>query len=463
MATKLPIPKLGQSEETVTIQSWKVKEGDVIKKGDVIFDVETDKSVLDVESQFEGTLLKILVPAGKEVPVMTIGAILGTPGEDISALVKELSAAAPAPKPEAAPAPAAPKAAVPAPKAAPKAAPAAAPAAAAPAPKAAPAPAAPAPSAKKAVSPRAKAFAKDYLIDLNKVPGTGGGVGRVTESDVRNYLETSGYYDKKITPTAFNVAKAENIDLLSLEGTGENGRITLSDVNDFVSERPRPMSSMRKVIARRLSEAKQQIPHFYVTVSIDMEAVKAKRAELKKAGISISVNVFVVKAVALALREMPLVNTVCVGDSVIYRSKVNIGVAVSIPNGLVVPVVRNADKKSMDEIAAEVAELAAKARDGKLSAAEMQGGTFSISNMGMMNVECFNAIINPGESGILAVASAVPTPVVVGKEDRKIEIHDIMKVTLSVDHRVVDGSDGAAFVNIVKRNLEDKALWDSLV
>ena len=193
-----------------------------------------------------------------------------------------------------------------------------------------------------------------------------------------------------------------------------------------------------------------------------METVKAKRAELKKAGINISVNVFVVKAVALALREMPLVNSVCVGDSVIFKSKVNVGVAVSVPNGLVVPVVRNTDKKSMDEIAAEVAELAAKARDGKLSAAEMQGGTFSISNMGMMNVEAFNAIINPGESGILAVSSAIPTPVVVG-EDKKIEVHDIMKVTLSVDHRVVDGSDGAAFVNLVKKNLESKELWDSLV
>jgi pyruvate dehydrogenase E2 component (dihydrolipoamide acetyltransferase) len=326
---------------------------------------------------------------------------------------------------------------------------------------AAPAPA-PAAASKKAVSPRARAFAKDYLIDLNKVPGTGGGVGRVTESDVRNYLETSGYNDKKITPTAFNAAKAENIDLLSLEGTGENGRITLADVNDMISERPRPMSAMRKVIARRLTEAKQQIPHFYVTVSIDMETVKAKRAELKKAGINISVNVFVVKAVALALREMPLVNSVCVGDSVIYKSKVNVGVAVSIPNGLVVPVVRNADKKSMDEIAAEVAELAAKARDGKLSSAEMQGGTFSISNMGMMNVESFNAIINPGESGILAVSSAIPTPVVVG-EEKKIEVRDIMKVTLSVDHRVVDGSDGAAFVNLIKKNLESKELWDSLV
>ena len=458
MATKLPIPKLGQSEETVTIQSWKVKEGDVVKKGDVIFDVETDKSVLDVESQFEGTVLKILVPAGKEVPVMTIGAILGDPGEDISAIMNEVAAAAPAPKP-AAPAPAAaPKAAAPAaPKAAPKAAaPAPAPVVAAPA----AAPAAVPAASKKAVSPRAKAFAKDYLIDLNKVPGTGGGVGRVTESDVRNYLETSGYYDKKITPTAFNAAKAENIDLLSLDGTGENGRITLADVNDMISERPRPMSAMRKVIARRLTESKQQIPHFYVTVSIDMETVKAKRAELKKAGISISVNVFVVKAVALALRDMPLINTVCVGDSVIYKSKVNVGVAVSVPNGLVVPVVRNADKKSMDEIAAEVAELAAKARDGKLSSAEMQGGTFSISNMGMMNVECFNAIINPGESGILAVASAIPTPVVV---DGKVEVRDIMKVTLSVDHRVVDGSDGAAFVNLVKKNLESKELWDSLV
>ena len=459
MATKIPVPRLGQSEETVTIQSWKVKEGDVIKKGDVLFDVETDKAVLDVESQFEGTVLKILVPAGKEVPVLCTGLIVGTPGEDISALLAEAAA----PK-AAAPAPAAPKAAAPAPKAAAPAPAAKAPAAAAPvaAPvAAAPAPAAPAAPAKKPVSPRARAFAKDYLIDLNKVPGTGGSVGRVTEKDVKEYLETSGYNAKKITPAALNVAKENKLELLSLNGSGEGGRITLADVKDAVAELPKPMTTMRKVIARRLSESKHVMPHFYVTLSIDMSAVKAKRAALKKQNISISVNVFIAKAVALALKEFPNINAECIGDAVVHKTKVNLGIAVSLDNGLVVPVIRNADRKALDELADEIAEQAGKARSGKLTPEDMSGGSFTISNMGMMNVENFCAIINPGESGILAVSSAIPTPVV--DKEGNIVVRDMMKITLSVDHRIVDGSEGAKFVNAVKAKLEDAALWDSLI
>ncbi len=457
MATKIPIPRLGQSEETVTIQSWKVKEGDAIKKGDVLFDVETDKAVLDVESQFEGTILKILVPAGKEVPVLCTGLIVGNPGEDISALLKECAVPAAAPK-AAAPAPAAPASA---PKAA---APTAAPAPAASAPVAAPvsAPkAAPAAPAQKAVSPRAKVFAKDFLIDINKVPGTGGGVGRVTEKDVKSYLDNSGYNAKKITPVALNVAKDAKLELLSLTGSGDGGRITLADVKNAVFEQPKPLSTMRKVIARRLTESKHVMPHFYVTVSIDMTAVKAKRAALKKQNISISVNVFVAKAVALALREFPTVNAECVGDAIKHKSKVNLGIAVSLDNGLIVPVIRNADKKALDELQDEIAEQAAKARAGKLTPEEISGGSFTISNMGMMNVENFSAIINPGEAGILAVSSAIPTPVV--EKDGSIVAKDMMKITLSVDHRIVDGSEGAKFVNAVKSKLEDSALWDSLI
>ncbi len=458
MATKIPIPRLGQSEETVTIQSWKVKEGDTIKKGDVLFDVETDKAVLDVESQFEGTILKILVPAGKEVPVLCTGLIIGAPGEDVSALLKECAVPAAAPK-AAAPAPAA------APASAPKAAaPSAAPAPAASAPVSAPvsAPrAAPAVPAKKAVSPRAKVFAKDFLIDINKVPGTGGEAGRVTEKDVKSYLDNSGYNAKKITPVALNVAKDAKLELLSLTGTGDGGRITLADVKNAVFEQPKPLSTMRKVIARRLTESKHVMPHFYVTVSIDMSAVKAKRAALKKQNISISVNVFVAKAVALALREFPTVNAECTGDAIRQKSKVNLGIAVSLDNGLIVPVIRNADKKALDELQDEIAEQAAKARAGKLTPEEISGGTFTISNMGMMNVENFAAIINPGEAGILAVSSAIPTPVV--EKDGSIVAKEMMKVTLSVDHRIVDGSDGAKFVNAVKSKLEDPALWDSMI
>jgi pyruvate dehydrogenase E2 component (dihydrolipoyllysine-residue acetyltransferase) len=441
MATNIPIPKLGQSEETVTIENWHVKEGDTVKKGDILFDVETDKAVLEVESQFEGTLLKIIIPAGKEVPVMSIAAVIGKKGEAIPEI--EQPKAVEAPKPVS-------KKAVTTRKteagkveqpenqetvqsaniAVQVAAPVATPV---------------------KPSPRARAFAKDFLIDLDKVSGTGGSVGRVTEADVKNYLETSGYNDKKITPAAFNVAKKENIALLDVDGEGESGRITLADIRDAVSEKPRVYSAMRKIISQRLTQSKQQIPHFYVTVSIDMTDLLKRRKEMKDEGISISVNVFILKAIAAALKEFPMVNATTDGASVKYKSKINIGVAVSLEGGLVVPVIKNADKKALDEIHAEIAELADKARNNKLLPEEMQGGTFTISNMGMLGVENFAAIINPGETGILAVSATIPTPVV---RDGEIVIRDMMKITLSADHRAVDGADGANFANAVKNNLE---------
>lgn len=457
MATKIPVPKLGQSEETVTIASWQVKEGDAIKKGDVLFQVETDKAVLDVESQFEGTILKIVTPAGVEVPVMTTAAVIGAPGEEIPAeMLAAAPKAAPAPAPAPAPTPAPAPAAKPAP--APKPAPAAGPAPVAPPPVPRPAaPPVPAPATKKPVSPRAKKFAGDYLVNVEKIPAAGT---RVTEQDVRNYLESTGYFDRKITPVALNLAKESGVEMVELEGTGDNGRITVEDVRAAIAERPQAFNTMRRVIADRLTQSKQTIPHFYVTVAIDLSGLMAKRKALKAEGINLSVNVFVIKAVALALRDFPMVNSFCDGRSVSCRSKINIGMAVSVDNGLVVPVIRNADRKSLDEIQAESAELAEKARAGKLSPDDMKGGTFTISNMGMMNVESFGAIINPGESAILAVASSVPTPVV---RDGEIVIRDIMKVTVSADHRVVDGAMAAAFANAVRVNLENIELWDSMI
>ncbi|WP_294507098.1 dihydrolipoamide acetyltransferase family protein [uncultured Victivallis sp.] len=462
MATRIPVPKLGQSEETVTIASWRVKEGDKIKKGDVLFEVETDKAVLEVESQFEGTILKIVTPVGVEVPVMTTtAAIVGEPGEAVPA---EMLAAAPAPALTPTPAPAAP---APAPAPAPAAPAAPAPKASAPAAPVAPAPApvipppAPAPKAaapaKKPVSPRAKKFAADYLIDVAKVPAAGV---RVTEQDVKNYLESTGYFQRKITPVALNLAAEAKLEMTELEGTGEGGRITIADVKAAIAERPKPFNTMRKVIAQRLTQAKQTIPHFYVTVAVDMSDLMEKRRKLKAGGINLSVNVFIIKAVALALKEFPNVNAFCDGVSVSQKSKVNIGMAVSVDNGLVVPVIANADRKGLDEIQAESGELAEKARAGKLTPDEMKGGTFTISNMGMMNVESFQAIVNPGESAILAVASCIPTPVV---RDGEIVVRDIMKITVSADHRIVDGAMAAAFANCIRAKLEDASLWDSLI
>ena len=450
MATKVPVPKLGQSEETVTIDSWRAKEGDFIKKGDVLFEVETDKAVLEVESQFEGYLLKIVIPAGRPVPVMSIAAVIGEKGEAIPDIT---APAAPAAQPTAV--------------------------AAAPAAAAAPTPltsgvsapkknenvepslckssvATPPAVHKPKPSPRARKFAADYLVNIAKVSGSGGAVGRVTESDVRKYLDATGYFAKKITPSALELAKAEKLDMVDLSGTGDGGRITLADVRDLVAEKPQEMNTMRKVIAQRLTQSKQTIPHFYVTVSADMGTVMEVRKQLKADGINLSVNVFVVKAVAKALKAFPYVNAETDGKVIRRKSKVNVGVAVSVENGLVVPVIRNADRKAMDEIHAEVAELADKARKGKLSPDDMKGGSFTISNMGMMNIEAFGAIINPGEAAILAVASTVPTPVV---RDGAVVVRDMMKVTLSADHRVVDGAMAAEFVNAVKNNLESADFW----
>ena len=216
---------------------------------------------------------------------------------------------------------------------------------------------------------------------------------------------------------------------------------------------------MRKVIAERLTQSKQEIPHFYVTTSIDMTDLMVRRKELKDEEINISVNVFVMKAVALALKDYPMLNSSTDGNSVSFKSKINIGVAVSLEGGLVVPVIKNADKKALDEIHAEIAELAEKARSGKLGKADMTGGTFTISNMGMLGVENFSAIINPGESAILAVSAGIDTPVVI---DGEIVIRNMMKVTVSADHRAVDGADAASFAKALKTNLEDMTLWETV-
>jgi pyruvate dehydrogenase E2 component (dihydrolipoamide acetyltransferase) len=446
MATLVPIPKLGQSEEVVSIAKWNVKEGDVIKKGTVLFEVETDKAVLEVESQFEGTLLKIVVPAGKPMPVMAIACVLGAPGEAIPDIP---APAAPAPK-AAAPAPAA------------KAA-GAKPAAGSPAPAATMmmVAAAPAIPAKPAISPRARAFAKKHLIDLAAVSGTGPS-GRVTEADVKAYLEKIRYADYRITPAALELGLREKISVLKLKNCKPGDRVAVEDIELAIQEKPKTMSKMRQTIASRLQKSKQEIPHFYVTVSVDMTELLAYRGEIKKAkGDAPSVNDFVVKACALALREFPAVNSTTDGLSVSWNSCVNVGIAVNVENGLLVPVVKNTDRLSMAELAVKTREIATKARDGKLGPDELSGGTFTISNMGMLGVENFAAIINPGESAILAVSSTIPTPVVDAK--RQVVVRDMMKITLSADHRMVDGALGAAFVKSVKTRLEDLAAWQALL
>jgi pyruvate dehydrogenase E2 component (dihydrolipoamide acetyltransferase) len=445
MATPIIMPKFGQMTEESAIVEWLKKEGDKVAKGDILFTVETDKSVMEVESFEAGTLLKIVVSPRVNVPVQSTVGFLGQPGEAIPTV-----AAASAPKlPEArraVPGAPPPQPIIPARSAA--------------VPAAVPIPPSVQPSlapARFRISPRAAALARQCVIDPAPIKGSGP-LGRVVERDVRQYLESRGYKNLRVTPTAKELAAREGVDLLGVVA-GDGGRITLAEVRRALAEKPQAMSKMRQIIAQRLAQSFRDTPHFYVTVSADMTDLIAYRAQLKAAGAPYTVTDFISQSVVLCLQEFAAVNSSTDGKTTRWHSQVNLGLAVSIPGGLVVPVIRDAGRLSLLEISAASRQLADKARAGKLTPDEMSGGTFTISNMGMLDIENFSAIINPGEGAILAVASTMKQAVV--RED-KIVIRQIMKMTLSADHRLMDGALGAQFINAVKAKLEDIELWKRL-
>ncbi|HZF01605.1 MAG TPA: dihydrolipoamide acetyltransferase family protein [Methylomirabilota bacterium] len=443
------MPKFGQMTEESAIVEWLKKEGDKVDKGDILFTVETDKSVMEVESFEAGTLIKIVVPPKVNVPVQSTVGFLGNPGEPI---------------PPAEPAPTVKKTA-------PVAA-AAAPTVSTPKPIATSTVAAPATTPVAAIpqlpsaisnlptlfriSPRAAALAKDCVIDATRIVGTGP-EGRIVEKDVRNYLQQHGYDKLKISPAAKQRAAQEKLDILSITGTG--GRIGMADIDRALAERPRTMSKMRQIIAQRLTQSVVTAPHFFVTVEVDMSDLVKFRAELKAKGAPFTVTDFISEAVVLTLKEFPDVNSSTDGKTIRWNSKVHLGIAVSLEQGLVVPVIRNADDLTLGELNQRTKELAEKARTGKLAPDEMTGSTFTISNMGMLDVENFTAIINTGEAAILAVSSTMKKAVV---RDDKIVVRSIMKITLSSDHRIVDGAMAAKFANAIKQKLEDLELWKRL-
>jgi pyruvate dehydrogenase E2 component (dihydrolipoamide acetyltransferase) len=459
MVRPISMPKLGQAEEVATVVRWLKKEGDAVARGEILFEIETDKALLEVESFFEGTLLKIVAGEGQTVPVQSTVGYIGDLGEPI---------------PET-PAPA-PQAGVEAPRASEEARRAGPPLplvelrrgrAARPAlpqgetrleaqPLLTPPPVEP--LAFLRISPRAARLAREAVIDPTPIVGTGPS-GRIVERDVKAYLAARGYDQLRITPTAKKLAAREKLDILSLEGHGSSGRITVADVQRAIAERPKPMSRMRQVIAERLTQSFATTPHFFVTVSVDMTDLEAFRSELKAQGTAYSITDFILKAVALALRQFPTVNSTTDGKNIRWHSKVHLGLAVSVEQGLVVPVIRNADEMTLAEIHASATELTAKARAGRLTPAEMTGSTFTVSNMGMLDVENFTAIINPGEGAILAVSSVQKQPVV---RDDQVTIRSVMKMTLSSDHRLIDGVLAAKFANAVKSKLDEIALWKSL-
>jgi len=434
MAEIVRMPKLSDTMTEGVVASWLKKVGDRVKSGEILAEIETDKATMEFESFFDGVLLHIGVPTGSTAPVDSLLAILGKEGEDISALlaaegsgipISLPTAAAPAPAAPVAPAPAAPVAAAPAPVPVATPAPTPVPVASAPTPVTPPTPQPPtstssSTSPSSPISPLARRLAEERGIDVMKVRGTGEG-GRIVRRDIEAYREVP------VATGGSSFGAAESFEEVAV-------------------------TQMRKTIARRLAESKFTAPHFYLTVSVDMDAAMEARAVINASGaVKVSVNDLVVKAAALALKKHPAVNSSWLGDRIRTNYHVHIGVAVAVEDGLLVPVVRHADTKSLSAIGGEVKALAVKAKEKKLQPAEWEGNTFTISNLGMFGIEEFTAIINPPDACILAVGSVQQVPVV---KNGAVAPGQTMRMTLSCDHRVVDGATGAAFLQDLKGYLE---------
>jgi len=419
------MPRLSDTMTEGVVAKWHKQIGDTVNEGDLLAEIETDKATMEFEAfpGQEGKLLYIGTGEGETAPVDTVLAILGEEGEDIEAL----KAGGAAPAAEAAPAKeevSAP-AAAPAPEPAPVAAPAPVPT---PAPEAAPVQVATDGSLK--ASPLARKLAAEKGVDLSMLKGSGDH-GRIVKRDVDSFnpaIHTSPQPGVSATAAPAAPAGVENY-------------------TDY------PVSQMRKVIAKRLSESKFTAPHFYITMDIDMDnAIAARKAMNASGDVKISFNDLVVKATALALKKHPAVNSSWMGDFIRVNDHVHIGVAVAIEDGLLVPVLRHADQMALSHISASVKDLAGKAKDKKLQPADWEGNTFTISNLGMFGVEEFTAIVNPPDAGILAVGGIKQVPVV---KDGQVVPGNVMKVTLSLDHRVADGASGAAFSQSLKAYLEN--------
>ena len=439
MAHPILMPKPGQMTEECVLVAWHKNEGDVVKKGDVLFEIETDKSNMDVEAFEEGVLLKRVVEVGQTVPVNAVCAYVGEPGEAIPDAATAAAVVA-APKAEAAtPSPAPTQVQTPAPAAlAPKAEASTAAAVAA-------APSLAGGDGHLRISPRASRLAADSDIDPRTITGTGP-EGRITERDVKAAVDAAS---ARPAPATVATPIAARPEATPSAAPAPARPIYVADPED---EAPRQMSRMRRIIGERLTLSATTVPQFTVTVAVDMTRLLTVRTEQKTAGNALTVTDFIVSAAAQTLAEFPDVNSRTDGVSVWPRRRVHVGLAVSLPDGLVVPVIRDADRRSLVELHTRAAALAESARNGTLTPDDMTGGTFTISNLGMFGVDEFSAIINPGESTILAVSSIVPTPIAVGDG---IGIRQVMKLTLTADHRIVDGELAARFLNALRRRLQD--------
>jgi pyruvate dehydrogenase E2 component (dihydrolipoamide acetyltransferase) len=419
MASRVVMPKLSDTMEEGKILRWLRKEGDKVETGQTLAEVETDKATVEMEAYTNGTIRKLVAKDGDTVKVGELIAVIGAADEDISALLEPA-------RPAAAPAPAAPRPAAAAQRPAPPRAvskPVAAPPPSAPR----PAPVASSGDSGRALraSPLALRMAAEAGIDLNTLRGSGP-QGRIIKRDIEEAVQNASATAPPAQPA---------------QPAGEVNEIELS--------------SMRRTIAKRLVQSKAPVPHFYLTVDVAMDRLWDAYKALRDENYPISLNDVIIKATASALKSHPELNASFAGDRVKQYSRVHIGVAVALEDGLITPVIRDADSKSLTEIAAEARALADRARNRRLQPHEYTGGTFSISNLGMMGIEEFSAIINPPEAAILAVGAVREVPVV---ENGQVKVGRRMKMTVAIDHRVADGAQGARFLQTLKRMLENPLL-----
>lgn len=450
----MTLPKLGQTVESAKIDSWHKAEGDPVKKGEVICEITTDKATLEVESFYRGTLLKILAPEGDEE--LEVGAPIAAIGPEGAEVPEDLlSGGAPAgPAEEEAEAPA---------EAAPESTEAAA------ATPAAPAAAVRHEGGRIFASPRARMRARERGVELASVAGTGPN-GRIVEADVLAAAEAGPAIAAKATPVALRLAEARGVDLATVEGTGVGGKIKKDDVLRAAEAAPAapaatpaaapgqvvPLTPMRRIVAERMSLSKQTIPCYYLDVDADVTEMVALRNRLnnradRKSGGKISFNDFIIRACGRALAAFPPVNSRWVEGAIERRAEGNVGFAVALDEGLIVPVVRGADAKPLRELSREVADLAERARSKKLLPEEYQDGCMTVTNLGMFGIKRFTAVVNPGESTILALG-AIEDRVVYRQGG--IQVRKMMTLTLSVDHRLVDGAVGAQFLAAIRDDLE---------
>ena len=441
MAEYIIMPKLGFNMDKGTLLKWRKKEGDLVEEQEVLFEIETDKTVMEVEAQTSGTLRKILVAEGEEVPVTLPIAIIGDKDENISKIIKEAyqklgktKIIEEESKVDREVSPLIEESQEIKPKKEKK--------------------------EFRKISPRARKTAKELGVEVQLVEGSGPG-GVVIEKDIISYYQN---HRVKISSVAQKITEKVGIDLETIKRTGIGGKVIKRDLQEILTkseevnktEKRIPYTGMRKIIGDKLSQSKFTAPHVYFTVSVDMSnAVDLLNRLNQDSEERISINDFLVFTAAKVLAEQTNINYSLVGEEIVYHKDINVGVAVALKEGLIVPVIKNASKKSLSILSKETKKLIKLAREKKLMPDDYKGGTFTVSNLGMYGIDNFTAIINPPEAAILAVGAIKKMPAVIKEEGvEKIGIRSLIKVTLSVDHRLIDGAMAASFLNRLKYYLE---------